>query len=172
MESKQITFNDIKITVHSDGSISKPNNKFKDKRTQRTFGTKRSVGYMVVMVGKTLHPTHRIVAQAFLSDFNSLLDVDHIDGNKANNDISNLRMATRGENIRAHQNKQEGCSSQYRGVCWCKTAKKWIANCMFNYKKMHIGCFDKELDAAISRDKYVISHGFPLEGLNFPENYS
>ena len=171
MESKQITFNDIKITVHSDGSISKPNNKFKDKRIQRTFGT-NSNGYMGVKVGKTIPRIHRLVAQAFLSDFNSLLDVDHIDGNRSNNNLSNLRMSTRVENTQAHQTKRGGCSSQYRGVCWCKRAKKWIANCMVNYKKMHIGYFDKELDAAISRDKYVISQGFPLEGLNFPENYS
>ena len=172
MKSKQITINDIEITVHSDGSISKPDNRFKDNRIRRTFGTKRGIGYMVVQVGRTLYPAHRIVAQAFLSDFSGLLDVDHIDGNKSNNDIRNLRMATRSDNIRAHQSKQDGCSSMYRGVCWCKRAKRWIANCMVNYKKKHIGYFDDECDAAMARDDYVFSQGSPLEGLNFPENYN
>ena len=171
MKDKQITVNDIEVTVHSDGSISKPDNRFKDKRIQRTFGTKNN-GYMVAAIGKTLPRIHRLVAQAFLSDFSELLDVDHIDGNRSNNSLSNLRMSTRAENTQAHQTKRKGCSSRYRGVCWCKRSKKWIANCMINYKKKHIGYFDDERDAAIARDTYVFSQGSPKEGLNFPENYN
>jgi len=171
MKSKTITINNTEVTVHSDGSISRPDNRFKDKRIHRTFGTK-SNGYRVVGVGKTLPRIHRLVAQAFLSDFSEPLDVDHIDGNRSNNNLSNLRMSTRMENVRAYNTKREGCSSQYRGVCWCKRAKKWIANCMIDYKKKHIGYFDDERDAAMARDAYMFSQGSPKEGLNFPENYN
>ena len=43
---------------------------------------------------------HRIVAEAFLSDWDEDLTVNHIDGDKLNNDISNLEMLPNAENIR------------------------------------------------------------------------
>ena len=172
MKSKQLTINGQKITVHSDGSISKPNNKFKDKRIQRTFGGDRGKGYLSVRIGSKEYSVHRIVAQAFLPDFLDYPEVDHIDGNKANNDISNLRMRTSSKNRQGHQDKPEGCSSQYRGVTWNKQRKKWRAQCRIDGKFKHLGSFDNEREAAIARDTYVFSQGFPLEGLNFPENYA
>jgi hypothetical protein len=169
MTSKNITVNGIDITVHSDGSISKPDNRFKDNRIQRSFGGKSKNGTMHIMVGKHPFQVHRLVAQTFLADFLDFPDVDHIDGDKANNEISNLRMATRGDNLRAHQNTRKGGSSQYRGVSWHKEKGKWRSQCMVNYKQKNLGYFDSERDAAIARDTYAFSQGFDLEGLNFPD---
>ena len=168
MKSKTITVNDIEITVHSDGSITKP---FRS-RTKRTFGGRHSYGYMRVKIGSKVIRLHRLIAQAFLPDFFDFPQVDHIDGNKANNDISNLRMATSASNHQAYKTKSKGCTSQYRGVSWNKRDKKWYASCMINFNPKHIGCFDNEHDAAIARDAYVFSQGVPREGLNFPENYA
>ena len=44
---------------------------------------------------------HRLVAKAFIPNPNDLPQVDHIDGNKSNNNLSNLRWVTASENIRA-----------------------------------------------------------------------
>jgi hypothetical protein len=169
MKSKQITVNNVEITVNSDGSITKP---FYKKRTKRTFGYKDGNGYMLIYIGGKMFHMHRIAAQAFLSDFSDYPSVDHIDGNKTNNCISNLRMATNQFQQMAHLTRRKGSSSQYRGVTWNKRSKKWHARCRLNGKFTHLGSFDDEHEAAVARDKYAFSQGFPLEGLNFPENYA
>lgn len=43
---------------------------------------------------------HRLVAQAFLSNYNDSLEVNHKDENKANNSVENLEMCTRLYNMR------------------------------------------------------------------------
>lgn len=43
---------------------------------------------------------HRVVAEAFLPNPNNLSDVDHIDCNKLNNNVGNLRWCTSAENTR------------------------------------------------------------------------
>lgn len=45
-------------------------------------------------------PIHRLVADAFYDGDHTGLDVNHIDGNKTNNHISNLEWCTRQENLR------------------------------------------------------------------------
>ena len=42
---------------------------------------------------------HRLVAEAFIPNPNNLSDVDHIDCNKSNNHVSNLRWVSREENM-------------------------------------------------------------------------
>ena len=43
---------------------------------------------------------HRLVAKAFLQNYTEDLQVDHKDNNKTNNNLTNLRMATRSDNCR------------------------------------------------------------------------
>ena len=50
-------------------------------------------------VGKT-KSVHRLVANAFIDGDHSGLDVNHLDGDKTNNSLSNLEICTRKENMR------------------------------------------------------------------------
>ena len=58
---------------------------------------------------------HRIVAALFIGDITGM-SVDHIDGNQANNDVSNLRIVTQSENMRfmhAHRWSNDGVKIKY-----------------------------------------------------------
>lgn len=63
----------------------------------------RSTGYIKVSLSRDgighTKPIHRLVAEAFLGKKEGL-DINHIDGDKTNNDLSNLEWCTRGENNR------------------------------------------------------------------------
>ena len=65
--------------------------------------------------------------------------LDHINGLKDDNRISNLRSVTHKQN---HMNRTTA-----KGYCWSKKANKWQAEITLNYKKMRLGLFDKEEDA-------------------------
>lgn len=45
-------------------------------------------------------PVHRLIAMTYLIDWDKSLTVNHIDGNKLNNAISNLEMVTNSENVK------------------------------------------------------------------------
>lgn len=55
-------------------------------------------GYFVVSVNKKNLFVHRIVATIFLENFNKRAVVNHIDGNKQNNNVNNLEWVTHKEN--------------------------------------------------------------------------
>lgn len=61
--------------------------------------TKSSDGYCEVALKSTLYRVHRLVAEAFLDTWDPNLEVNHKDGNKENNCVSNLEMVTHQQNM-------------------------------------------------------------------------
>ena len=78
------------------------NNRTKTIRTMRQYVTK--TGYLALRLckdGKTkLWKTHRLVAEAFLENQMAFPFVNHLDGNKLNNCVSNLEWCTASRNIK------------------------------------------------------------------------
>jgi hypothetical protein len=103
----------------------------------------------------------------FIMDAPAHLVVDHIDHNGLNNVRGNLRLCTFAQNARNIQ-PTKGTSSRYKGVCWKKKEKKWVANVQPNNKRYFLGYFDNEIDAAKAYDKKAAEVFGEFACLNFP----
>ena len=75
------------------------------------------------------------------------MQTDHRDGNKLNNRKTNLRNCSHGQN-QQNRGSNKFTTSKYKGVCWNKNAGKWMAEIMVNRKKIYLGIFAVETDAA------------------------
>jgi len=83
--------------------------------------------------------------------------LDHINGEPTDNRIDNLREATSPQN-QANTRKGLGRSgkeftSKYKGVHWNKISEKWVATVGVNYKKVFLGGFTSEEEAAVAYNK-------------------
>ena len=86
-------------------------------------------------------------------------DIDHIDGNRTNNRISNLRAATRSENL-ANARKHAHNTSGAKGVYFDRQRGKYQAHITHQYKYYHLGRFDTfEQAVAARRDAAERMHG-------------
>lgn len=72
--------------------------------------------------------------------------IDHIDGNKLNNNISNLRMVCPSQNSWNEKIRKTNTSG-VKGVYFNKRLQKWHARVGFNSKELHVGYFDRIEDA-------------------------
>jgi hypothetical protein len=90
---------------------------------------------------------HRLVMLSFIGE--SELAIDHIDGNKQNNRLDNLRYCTNRENSIFYYEKKN-TTSKYVGVYYNKQNKKWRAYIIFDKKQIHLGHFDNEEEAGMA----------------------
>ena len=92
---------------------------------------------------------HRIVASEFIDNQDNKPVVDHIDHDKTNNIVSNLRWASVSQNQMNQQKlTNKGGYSKYKGVTWDKRRNKWMSKICKNYKTFHVGYFDSEEEAS------------------------
>jgi hypothetical protein len=128
-------------------------------RVGAVAGSLRKDGYRHIKIDGKLHLAHRI-AWFFVHGNWPVNQIDHINGIKDDNRISNLRLATSAEN---HQNrgKQRNNTSGYTGVNWDKPAGKWRAEIIVNGKLTYLGVFsDKEEAKQVREDAKAKYHGF------------
>lgn len=82
--------------------------------------------------------------------------VDHIDGDRSNNKRENLFVATLNENAQNRKKSKGEMTSPYIGVNFSKASKKFISRIAFDKKRITIGYYDTDVDAAKARDIFIL----------------
>jgi hypothetical protein len=105
-----------------------------------------SHGYQVIRVDYRLYRAHRL---AWLHTHGEWPegDIDHIDGIRTNNAISNLRDVTRSENCQNLRASQAHNRLGSLGVSKASNSKVFRARIAINGKEIYLGCF-KSVDEA------------------------
>ena len=133
-------------------------------------GIPHTAGYLHVKLtgtqGRRNEFIHRLVACEFINNPDNKPCVDHINHDKTDNTVDNLRWATHSENSK-NMSKRSHTSSHYLGVSWDSRRQKWRASITTKGRMRHIGYFDLETDAAKAYDEQaMIDHG-DYVNLNF-----
>jgi hypothetical protein len=105
-------------------------------------------GYRMVSFEGKHYKAHRIIFALHYGYFPKL--VDHIDQNKLNNRIENLREASRSVNA-FNSKKRATNSSGMTGVGFRKDRNKWRAFMTLDNVRHHIGTFETQEEALIAR---------------------
>jgi hypothetical protein len=78
--------------------------------------------------------------------------VDHINGRRHDNRRCNLRICTHAQNMRNVHPNGRG-TSRFKGVCWHSAYNKWLAVITRNGKRIQIGLYADEVEAARAYDR-------------------
>jgi len=144
------------VAYMKDGTLVWVNPSQRNDRIGREVGSIDRGGYRYTnFCGKTVL-VHRLVF--FIHNGYLPRIVDHINRDRLDNRIENLRdcasYAANGWNAEP----RIGFTSKYKGVSRAKTKGKWRASANYNKKPKYLGYFDDENEAAIAYNKFAMEH--------------
>lgn len=135
---------------------------FWKKSTARTnagdaAGSLDKDGYVRVRFKGRKVYAHRLIWIMHTDDHPEL--IDHIDGNKSNNRLTNLRHASKSANAINSGSYRSNKSTGVRGVH--KSGNKYAARLWVNGTRLYLGYFDTIVEAQAAYEKAVASHFGP-----------
>jgi hypothetical protein len=111
---------------------------------------------------------HRVILQDAIAAAPPGLVVDHIDGDGLNNTRRNLRLCTPRENA-WNQRRRPGAGSRFQGVHWSEPHGAWTATITLDGRRVSLGMFPTEEEAALAWDEAAFQHRGEFACLNFPD---
>lgn len=115
-------------------------------------------GYKLGLILRRRERAHRLAWLLFHKKWPDHL-IDHIDGDKSNNRIKNLRDVPMSVNLKnASRNIRN--TSGVNGVSWDKRGKKWYAQITVNGKRINLGLHDTIESASAARAEVNAAHSF------------
>ena len=120
-------------------------------------GSIHATGYRHVTWQGKVHKVHRLI---FLLEHGYMpKEIDHINGDRQDNRLKNLREVTRSQN-QCNRFVLANNTSGYAGVSWHKKSKSWVVRLMKDGKTKAIGYFkDLELAGLVSAEARSLYHG-------------
>jgi len=115
-------------------------------------------GYLLVTVAGTKYRLHRVIWLMVQGEFPPE-QIDHIDGNRANNCLSNLRAVSAQENSR-NRARESRNKSGVTGVSWHSTQECWYSHIYANGKSVYLGSFDDKDEAIAARKQAEKIYGY------------
>lgn len=102
--------------------------------------------WLVTLKGKTYY-AHRL---AWLHVYGAMPNkhIDHVNGDKGDNRIANLRLASQSDNCANIRAKRDNTSG-VKNVHWCNTKRRWVAKVKHKGKTHHAGSF-RDYQSAVS----------------------
>ena len=131
-------------------------NSAKNVKSGHIAGNLKDTGYIRIKINKKMYLAHHLAFLYVYGNFPKDI-IDHIDSDRANNKISNLRECSHQQNmknLRLYSNNSSG----HKNVSWVKSRNRWIVQLKVNGKQKYIGSFDNlelaDLVAQEARNKY------------------
>lgn len=133
----------LDIYCLEDGSIFFP--MANGRSPKLTYGTKGTNGYMKVGIHGKTYSVHRLIAEAFIQNKDNKPTVDHLNRDKSDNRVCNLRWATHREQ---RDNSAQVIEAKDYGARSCEDIKSYKQNYMKEYmnrpgKKEHKQAYDR-----------------------------
>jgi hypothetical protein len=120
----------------------------KGRRQDCRAGTIESPrGYVFINIDGRIWRSHRL-AWLYVHGEWPKQQIDHINGNKTDNRIANLRDVSSGENTQNRSAPLSNNKSGFLGVTWKKTLGRWVANICHCGTPQYLGAFDTPEEAS------------------------
>ena len=129
--------------IYNDGRV------YSKRRNMFMKPNKNTTGYFFIKLCKNgKHKNfliHRLIAEHYIDNPNNKPCVDHIDGDKLNNHISNLRWVTNIENSNAFVSLSKNNTSGIKNICYNKRDNNWYYRKII-YGKKYQSIFKNKID--------------------------
>ena len=145
------------VLEYKDGIlIWKERPKFSKYLLNKEAGYVGSYGYKYMKINNIRYSIHRIIWVYHYGDIPRDKQIDHINRNRLDNRIENLRLVSVIQNSH-NRGLNDNNTSGYSGVVWCKYMKMWKSGIKRMGKHYHLGYFKNKEDAISARKKIETS---------------
>ncbi len=142
---------------YKDGGLYRKKSAPNSSKGSRFGSVDYSKGYRRGRVNYKHITEHRLIYLYFYGELPET--IDHINGDRLDNRIENLRKATASQNQHNRKN-QKNSTSGHKGVCFDSSRNKWVVQVAINNKRKKIGRFeDFELACLVADEARNLYHG-------------
>ncbi|MFW0989056.1 HNH endonuclease [Cronobacter sakazakii] len=146
------------LTYHPESGLFTWNVSRGKARKGKVAGYEMTGGYVGIFFNKKLYKAHRL-AWPFTHGELPSGEIDHINCNKKDNRINNLRVVTTAENLR-NRGMQKRNTSGVKGVNRKKGRRGWEVRIGVNHRRLFLGTFDDiELAELVAKEARAKYHG-------------